>query len=565
MKRIASVFLALFMVVSLCPVTALAEETSVEYEGTSHYVAEDDLGVTNDELFAAYAQREFDEALGYEAPSFWSTRALHEGTLEKEIYDKLKVELAKVADGTTTSAEITINPTKSWSLADLDVTSFVSGGSFTAETKAAIEERLNLVYTCLLADCPLELYWHDKTIGIALGYSGSVNGNELSPGITYKFYVATDYSANGAAGTFVTNAAKTGATSTAIANAKAIVTANASKSDVEKLAAYKEKICELVSYDTAAATSMNTADGIDPWQMISVFDGNSGTNVVCEGYAKAFQYLCDLSTFSGDIECHTVNGVMSGGTGAGGHMWNVVTMDDGKNYLVDVTNCDTGTIGAPDKLFLAHTTNSQNANQTHTFTIGSQNIIFTYDASMADLFCDGYLALSTTAYKVATHVHTYDDNVDGTCNGCGVNRADVETRKVVHMLRLYNPYTGEHFYTGSTEERDNLVAVGWQYEGVGFTFPANTGAPVYRLYDPSTGEHLYTMDEAEKATLMGAGWNYEGIAFNSAYDTEAVQHRLHNPYETVGAYHFTFSEEEMQNLIKAGWEYQGIGWYSCWK
>ena len=161
--------------------------------------------------------------------------------------------------------------------------------------------------------------------------------------------------------------------------------------------------------------------------------------------------------------------------------------------------------------------------------------------------------------------HAYDDNVDGTCNFCGVNRETVETRQVTHMFRMYNPNTGEHFYTGSTVERENLVVAGWHYEGVGFTFPANTGAPVHRLFQPSTGEHLYTMSEAEKNALMAQGWNYEGIAFNSAYDTEAVQHRLHNPNATVGAYHFTFSQEEMNNLITAGWEYQGIGWYSCWK
>ena len=163
------------------------------------------------------------------------------------------------------------------------------------------------------------------------------------------------------------------------------------------------------------------------------------------------------------------------------------------------------------------------------------------------------------------NAHTYDDKVDGTCNVCGVDRAKVEVRKKHNMLRMYNPYSGEHFYTGSEEERDNLVAAGWKYEGVAFTFPANTGAPVYRLYDPATGEHLYTMDEAEMADLMAKGWNYENIAFNSGYDTEALQHRLHNPYTTVGGYHFTFSEEEMQNLIAAGWIYQGIGWYSCFK
>jgi hypothetical protein len=161
--------------------------------------------------------------------------------------------------------------------------------------------------------------------------------------------------------------------------------------------------------------------------------------------------------------------------------------------------------------------------------------------------------------------HVFDNGLDGTCNLCGANREQVEVRKVVHMFRMYNPNTGEHFYTGSTEERDNLIGHGWQYEGVGFTFPANTGLPVHRLFQPSTGEHLYTMDEAEKEKLMAEGWNYEGIAFNSAYDTEAVQHRLHNPNAIVGAYHFTFSLEEKDNLIAAGWEYQGIGWYSCWK
>ena len=59
---------------------------------------------------------------------------------------------------------------------------------------------------------------------------------------------------------------------------------------------------------------------------------------VCEGYAKAFQLLCDLTTFNNNIACYTVSGVMTGATGAGNHMWNVVHMDDENSYLVDVTN-----------------------------------------------------------------------------------------------------------------------------------------------------------------------------------------------------------------------------------
>ena len=125
---------------------------------------------------------------------------------------------------------------------------------------------------------------------------------------------------------------------------------------------------------------------------------------------------------------------------------------------------------------------------------------------------------------------------------------------------MYNPNSGEHFYTGSMEERKNLENAGWKYEGVGFTFPATTGKPVYRLYDKfGTMEHLYTMDEAEKEKLLAEGWILEGVAFNSGREDEVPQYRLHNPNATIGAYHFTASVEEKDSLIAAGWEYQGIG------
>lgn len=77
------------------------------------------------------------------------------------------------------------------------------------------------------------------------------------------------------------------------------------------------------------------------------FDGDDSTNVVCEGYSKAFQYLCDLS----DITCYTVTGMMNGGTGEGPHMWNIVA-NNGKYYMADITNSDEGTVGEDGGLFL---------------------------------------------------------------------------------------------------------------------------------------------------------------------------------------------------------------------
>ncbi len=143
-----------------------------------------------------------------------------------------------------------------------------------------------------------------------------------------------------------------------------------------------------------------------------------------------------------------------------------------------------------------------------------------------------------------------------------LSRREQEATASVPMHRMYDPNSGEHFYTGAELERDFLVEAGWQYEGVGFNFPVE-GDPVYRLYDPVHGEHLYTMDEAEMNKLLDEGWQYEGVAFNSAGTDEVPQYRLHNPNAKRGGYHFTGSDMERDILIEAGWEYQGIGWYSC--
>lgn len=59
------------------------------------------------------------------------------------------------------------------------------------------------------------------------------------------------------------------------------------------------------------------------------------------------------------------------------------------------------------------------------------------------------------------------------------------------MYRLYNPNSGEHFYTANTVERDKVKKAGWKYEGIGWNAPAS-GDPVYRLYNPNAGDHHYS-------------------------------------------------------------------------
>ncbi len=138
------------------------------------------------------------------------------------------------------------------------------------------------------------------------------------------------------------------------------------------------------------------------------------------------------------------------------------------------------------------------------------------------------------------------------------------------QARMYNPNSGEHFYTGSKEEVQNLIDAGWNFEGPGFITPT-TGIPIYRLYSDKHGDHFYTTDEAERDALVSEGWKLEGenngIAFPSADSSVGVpMYRLYNPnaYENgeAGAHHFTTSMQEVHNLEAAGWQYECIAWYS---
>ena len=87
------------------------------------------------------------------------------------------------------------------------------------------------------------------------------------------------------------------------------------------------------------------------------------------------------------------------------------------------------------------------------------------------------------------------------------------------VYRLYNPNSGEHHYTSNVSERDNLVSLGWNDEGIGWYSDDDQVTPLYRLYNPNAtgqyeaGGHHYTKDTAERDRLIGLGWNDEGIGW----------------------------------------------------
>ena len=370
-----------------------AAPTVVEMEEVVLDLSDMDLP-DNDELFAAYVEREFDRAAGgMQFPVFYSSSHAIYGltSAERLVYNELKSEIEKIADGTQTNTIITTtNPfCYTWTASELGVsdplwsgTTLAAGVGDAATAKA--REQVSKMWSRLLADCPYELYWCDKrSVPFTLTYSND-GGNlkvEINP---IKLTVAKEYSASGTAGTFTTNG-KPSLVTTAVTNAQSILSiynaSGTSYTTKQKMEGYKNKICALVSYNDAAAGS---SDYGDPWQMIYVFDGKPDTKVVCEGYAKAFQYLCEKST--PQIKCYNVTGTMGGN-----HMWNVVEVGNAR-YLVDVTNCDEGMIGYSDNLFLK-AVNSTDGGKTHAFSVGSHTVTYVYGTDMKDLFCAGYPAL----------------------------------------------------------------------------------------------------------------------------------------------------------------------------
>ncbi len=132
----------------------------------------------------------------------------------------------------------------------------------------------------------------------------------------------------------------------------------------------------------------------------------------------------------------------------------------------------------------------------------------------------------------------------------------------VPVYRLYNPATGEHFFTLNAGEIDGLVKSGWNDEGVAFNVPATSNTPVYRYFSTKTGEHYYTSSDAEKTTLTANGFVYEGIAWYSGDSNNSMVYRLRVTSKNKSYTHYTASTAERDNLINAGWTSEATGFYA---
>ena len=393
--------------------TALAEESDRSSSKSYTVEAEEQtlapLANQNDDtLLDAYVEKRLSEALPDGAVLFTAQQELADKLTGNNsvIYDRLESMVMEVAAGElsstifTVSAQDVLGKTE-FTAEELGVQTVVSNGDISEEAQAAISELLAMdtrsIVNTLLAEHPYDLYWYDKTASTSFygpfyGVSGYGNSYTftIEGDYTFKFPVADDY----AAGTYKVDTSTGTRVSKAVRTAESIAAAGAGKSSYERLHGYKKAICDRVSYDQHSVDT-DAAFG-DPWQLISVFDDDKSTNVVCEGYSKAFKYLCDLSG-SKSAKCVTTTGYMQGGRGAGAHMWNVVTMPDGKNYLVDVTNCDEGSVGADDQLFLVGYS-SGSVSDGYRFGVESGSVFYAYDSDTVNLYGVDDITISDEDY-----------------------------------------------------------------------------------------------------------------------------------------------------------------------
>lgn len=413
-RILATAFVGLLMILGMTGVSSVIaadEATAADIQLISETAVAPDVDLpSNDELFTGYLEQMFYGNNGVSTFAVGNNMAgaRLEGD-EKLAYDALVHFISDTANGKETYTEVT-----------LGVSGTTGAYKIVDFTGLADAFDLSALINALLSDYPYEMYWYDKTAGCKL--SGSVDGNGYIKALTFSFYVADNYQYE--ATEFMVNTTNTYEASSAVEYATSIVNENADKSDYEKLVAYRDAIMDLVEYNDAAAKSGTFSIDNDPWQLVYVFDQNAETNVVCEGYSKAFQYLCDLTTFSGDVSCYSVSGTMDDGA----HMWNIVTID-GANYLVDVTNSDGSSVGSDGTLFLAGINGSIADGYIFTNT-HSQAISFVYDEDTINFWgssSDSILGLASSNYSEPSLQNTIYVASTGDDSNAGTSNAPVKT------------------------------------------------------------------------------------------------------------------------------------------
>ena len=320
----------------------------------------------------------------------------------KTIYDFLVEKIDRISKGLETDTEFFINIDNCCTVYYADksgIITFGENGRLSDDGINAINEAIHSevksAVEAVKSDYVEKMFWVGNYYEWNIDWNAVLNESGTIASTTYvridlKLYVGSEYRLNENELKFNSNLIH--AADNAVSFSKQIIASCAGKTDMEKLRTYKEKICSMVEYDHSAwglrddGTTGILTDLGSPWQIVWVFDNDPETNVVCEGYAKAFKYLCEISNFNSDISVICVDG--------GGHMWNVVNMDDGQNYLADITWCDSGS----DLFLVGYTSGSYDT--AYNFLRGEDEwYTYTYNASCKQRYSRNQLELCNHDYN----------------------------------------------------------------------------------------------------------------------------------------------------------------------
>ncbi len=407
-----------------------------------------------------------------------------------------------------TTSELGLTESVLWTAADLGVEQVFTENGLVDAFWIKFFKTLDVepLYAALRADNPYDLYWIDVTQGLKCGLDGSdgsVRYDDSKTWIEFSsvrilFSVASPYQQD--ENEFIINTSIGSTVNAAGEKAKTIVAQYASASDYQKLRGYRKEICDLVNYNTEAINESNsgTISSSDPWMVIWVFDGDPNTNVVCEGYSKAFQHLCDLSTFKTGIRCITVTG-----NAGEAHMWNVVRMEDGKNYLVDVTWCDENDSSNESFFLKGYDEDSESLYPTYWIN----GIERTYDSSSMAIYGEEKLSLRAHDYSPTITKITMDQLPDKTQYVLG------------DELDLTGGTVALQFSDGAIQEvaltAEDLLVTGFDPSTVGtqtltVTYGDFTTSFEINMANGTCGETLYwTFDEfTGTLTITGSGAMY---------------------------------------------------------
>ena len=172
---------------------------------TTHTFSGDNLA-DNDQLAAEFIQSVMPSRQG-SALVARSSRGENLTGTEATLYALLLNDIQAVANGDRSSTIMqydaeTVYGKKEYTAEDLHVGS-LSSEEVSQAIHDILEFDLSAVMGALMADCPYELYWYDKTAGVSASYPDNIFGNgktvTVSGNVTVSFHVSPDYAEQGEA------------------------------------------------------------------------------------------------------------------------------------------------------------------------------------------------------------------------------------------------------------------------------------------------------------------------------------------------------------------------------